>query len=267
MKIVVATGYVLARVGGMKVTPSTCFHIAALGGLILFSPSVALAQNAPRPTTTSASAARKEAAAMVRKVSFKPNVGGKGTSRVEVEVMALNNAKRLEAPAAVVPNPDWVDKIKVTVTLAYKTRQARAPRPRGTTAPAGATALDTLESQYTTFRASSTIMTLQRNKVGSVFFYLPSELHARDGLGLKADSYVVDLEVDGVATTPTKNALSIDGSSAPRSEAIELFKSLSDKQASETAGILRTQPQVAGMLHDPDWLRAPTLLREYSTRQ
>jgi hypothetical protein len=248
----------------MKVTPFACFHIVALGGLILFSPSFALAQTAPKAATTAA--ARKEAAAMVRKVTFKANVGGKGTSRAEVEVLALNNAKRLEDPAAIVANPDWVDKIKVTITLVYKNKQVKTSKRGAAATAAAATPLDTLDSQFTTYRASSTIMTLQRNKVGSVFFYLPGELHARDGLGPKPDSYVVDLEVDGTAVLPTKNAFSLDLQVA-KPEVLEQLKSLADKQSTDTAGVLRTQSQVAGMLFDPEWQRAPTLLREDSTRQ
>jgi hypothetical protein len=249
----------------MKVTPSTCFHIVAVGGLILFSSSVLLAQSASRATPSTATATGKEvpAATVNRRVTFKNNVGGKNASRVEVEVMALANAKRIEDPTAIVPNPDWVDKIKVTVTLAYKTKP-KTLKARGTAAPAGATALDALATQYITYRASSTIMTLQRNKTGSVFFYLPGELHARDGLGHTPDSYVVDLEVDGTAVTLSKNAVSPDLKTA---EAIDLLKSLADKQSADTAGILRTQSQVAGLVNDPEWLRAPTLLREDSTRQ
>jgi hypothetical protein len=257
----------LTRVTGMKVTPSTCFHIAALSGLILFCPSIVLAQQAGRSGAAAGASAKKEiAAATVQKVSFKrmPLTNSRMV-RAEVSVTALANAKLIEDKAAIVPNPEWVDKIKVTVTLAYLTKQGKAPKPRGTTA--AASGAEALEGKYVFYRAASTIMTLQRNKHGSVFFYLPGELIERDGLASQPNEYLVELEVDGNPSPLTKTACSAGLQSSNSAAAIELFKSLADRQSTETAGMLRTQPQVAGIVTDPEWTRSPTLLREDSTRQ
>jgi hypothetical protein len=253
----------------MKVTPSTCFHIAALSGLIFFCPSAVLAQQAGRSGATASASAKKElAAAAVQKVTFKKMPGaGSRMTRVEVVVQALANAKLLEDKTAIVPNPEWVDKIKVTVTLAYLTKQGKAPKPRAASATAATTGADSLEGKYVFYRAASTIMTLQRSKHGSVFFYLPGELIERDGLSAQPSDFLVELEVDGTPSPVTKAASSTGLQASNATAAIELFKNMADRQNAETAGMLRTQPQVAGIVFDQEWSRSPTLLREDSTRQ
>jgi hypothetical protein len=255
----------------MKVTPSILFlaAAAALGGVAITVPAECLAQSA-KPTAT----ARKSIPALVSRVDFKrPRVGGKlPVQRVEVEVLANANAKLLEDPAAIVPHPEWVDKIKVTVTIAYENKGFK--KAKKTAAAANASTDD----QFIFYRASSTILTLKRNDKTSVFFYLPGEIVQRDALLAHPAYYTVELEVDGTAVDmfnavgqPLSKAALSTNLQAPRkanetTSAFDGFKSMADRGATATAGILRTQPQVAGSIHDPEWQRAATLLREDTTR-
>ncbi|MDR2981558.1 MAG: hypothetical protein LBV12_04845 [Puniceicoccales bacterium] len=167
-------------------------------------------------------------------------------NRMEVRLRALANAKLIEDPKAVVPNKDWVDRIKVTVNTIYE-------------APAGPDTKKT-DPQFVSYRAAVTIMTMEKNSQGSVFFYLPGEIVKRDRLKKEPYAYIVDIEVDGVAVETTKEMVSKNVNTA---KLLAQVKEIADRGASDNAGVLRTQNQIP---FSPGQPSSPTLLREDTTR-
>lgn len=169
--------------------------------------------------------------------------------RMEVPITAVNNAKLIEDKAAIVPNKEWVDKIKVTLIVAYSVAK------KGPTSSAPAAAKT---DAYAFYSASSTILTMQRNTKGSVFFYLPGEIIKRDQLSPTPEAYLVDIEVDGKPQPP---ALSSKLKTSPVEESG--FREMAGQALFKTAGILLPQYNVPDDRRPP----SPALIREDSTRQ
>lgn len=228
----------------MNTTPAF-YRLVALCGILLLSTS-AFAQQQP---------AAGKAAVEVKAVRFAQtkvsNTVLVPMTRVEVQLLAKENAKLLEDPKALVPNKNWVDKIKVTVTLAYEVAAAKKSSAGGAV---GA------EDRYAFYRSSVTIMTMEKNTTGSVFFYLPGEIVKRDQLKQEPYAYSVDLEVDGTSLPPSKTSVSRLLLSETQYKG---FKEMADRGVLNTTGVLRPQYLVA-----TEALPAttPTLIREDITR-
>ena len=219
----------------MNTTPAF-YRLVALCGILLLSTS-AFAQQQP---------AAGKAAVEVKAVRFAQtkvsNTVLVPMTRVEVQLLAKENAKLLEDPKALVPNKNWVDKIKAA---AKKSSAGGA---------VGA------EDRYAFYRSSVTIMTMEKNTTGSVFFYLPGEIVKRDQLKQEPYAYSVDLEVDGTSLPPSKTSVSRLLLSETQYKG---FKEMADRGVLNTTGVLRPQYLVA-----TEALPAttPTLIREDITR-
>ncbi|MDR2863939.1 MAG: hypothetical protein LBV54_08765 [Puniceicoccales bacterium] len=243
----------------MNITPFA--HLAALCGFLVVLASSATAQQVPP-------AAKGIAPVEVTAVKFSnAKVGGlHSMNRMEVELRALANAKILENPAAAVPNKEWVDKIRVTVTTAYE--RPAIPRSAAITSTtarkpgaAGAAGADaSAPPPYVFYRATATIMTMERNGRGSLFFYLPGEIVKRDRLKLEPYAYLVEIDVDGTNVTTSKTMAS---KTIQKPEQLDGFKQMADRAVLDTAGVLRPQYMVP---YDPVQASSPTLLREDTPR-
>ncbi|MDR2429653.1 MAG: hypothetical protein LBD14_01925 [Puniceicoccales bacterium] len=223
------------------------YRLAALCGMLLFQAS-ALAQQQP--------AAAGRAAVEVKAVRFAQtkvsNTVLVPMTRVEVQILAKENARLLEDPKAIVPNKSWVDKIKVTVTIAYELPAARKAASGGAAA--------SLEDRYAFYRSSVTIMTMEKNSTGSVFFYLPGEIVKRDQLKQEPYAYAIDLEVDGTSLPPSKSSVSRLLLAEAQYKA---FKEMADRGVLSTTGVLRPQYLVATEALPAS---TPTLIREDAAR-
>lgn len=173
-------------------------------------------------------------------------------NRMEVNLRALHNAKLLKDKNAVVPNPKWVDKIKVTVTTAYKAPAYKKAQ------KAGAAAGDLEPFIY--YRSSATILTMEENGSGSVYFYLPGEIIKRDQLQKEPFMWMVSVEADGEEVAPT---LKMFSKNIRTEHDMKTFKEEADRGVSETTGIFRAQYQVFDMKVPSNSL---TLVREDTTR-
>ena len=172
--------------------------------------------------------------------------------RMEVRVKALGNAKLLADPAAVVPNKDWADKVKVTVTLAYESTSPQA-RKAGASGP-----------NFAFYRASATILTMKRDSQAPVFFYLPGDVVERDGLKKEPYGYLVELEVDGTPVEIDKfgGAARAVSKTIKNAQEMAMFKDLANQGVVENAGMFRPQYQVP---FEREQALTPTLLREDTT--
>ena len=229
----------------MKFTPLLSRSLAC--GLLLATPMLAWAQQARTMA---------KAPAEVVAVNFTDTkVNGAvlyPMRRMEVRLKALGNAKLLADPAAVVPNKDWVDKVKVTVTLAYESTSPQAKK------------MGNAGQSFAFYRSSATILTMKRDGQASVFFYLPGDVVERDGLKKDPYGYLVELEVDGTPVVIDK----FGGAGRAVSKTIKSqqvmagFKDMAGQGVMENAGILRPQYQVP---FEREHSLTPTLLREDAT--
>jgi len=167
-------------------------------------------------------------------------------TRMAVAVRALNNAKLLQDPNAIVPNKDYVDKIKVTVTLAYSSNSGKAKKGQ--------------QGSFSYYRSAQTILTMQRNDQGTIYFYLPGEIVKRESLQVQPFAWLIELEVDGQAVPLEKKMCS---SNLRNPSEVALFKQAADAGVIDNAGILRPQFQVPG--DEAVQNLSPTLLREDTT--
>ena len=123
----------------------------------------------------------------VRSVHFDPvKLGGQQSQwiRTQVELHANFNPEAKAAPDTEAGpkkpiNKTWVDKVKVTLTLIFK--------PIGTTTAA----------EFSYYRSTATVLTMEVNTDRSVYFYLPGDIVKRDRLKMQPDYYYVQLEVGG----------------------------------------------------------------------
>lgn len=215
-----------------------------------------VASASPRAVSGAAVAGQAKVPAFVEKVEFSAMRGASKhpMMRMDVSVKALANAKRLEDPSAVVPNPDWVDKIKVTATIAFENKRA------------GKVAAAASDKSFIFYRASATVLTMKRNEVGTVAFYLPGELLARDNIIRPQPlAYAVDIEVDGVKAAPSQHSYSKVGDfNLAIPGQMEAFRMRAEAAVGETAGMLLNQLQVSAFIPPPK--ASLTLVREDTTR-
>jgi hypothetical protein len=157
--------------------------------------------------SSAAPAGASDKAVLVKDVRF---------SQTRMNGMATNAWNRVEVVLDARSNPDpkalnkrWVDRIKVTVTLGFNNKNS----PRN------------LE-EWSFYRASATVLTMEVNSARSVFFYLPGDIVKRDGLRKDPDVHFVELEVAG-----TPQALfDARGAFVPEQKA-SVTKLLADKAA------------------------------------
>ncbi len=128
-----------------------------------------------------------KSAVNIRSVHFDPvKLGGQQNQwiRTQVELHANFNPEAkatpdAEAGAKKPTNKAWVDKVKVTLTLIFK--------PIGTTTAA----------EFSYYRSTATVLTMEVNTDRSVYFYLPGDIVKRDRLKMQPDYFYVQLEVGG----------------------------------------------------------------------
>lgn len=128
-----------------------------------------------------------KSAVNVRSIHFDPvKLGGQQNPwiRTQVELHANFNPEAKAAPDAEAGakkpvNKNWVDKVKVTLTLIFK--------PIGTTTAA----------EFAYYRSSATVLTMEVNTDRSVYFYLPGDIVKRDRLKMQPDYYYVQIDVGG----------------------------------------------------------------------
>lgn len=128
-----------------------------------------------------------KSAVNVRSIHFDPvKLGGQQNPwiRTQVELHANYNPEAKAAPDAEAGakkpvNKNWVDKVKVTLTLIFK--------PIGTSTAA----------EFAYYRSSVTVLTMEVNSDRSVYFYLPGDIVKRDRLKMQPDYYYVQIEVGG----------------------------------------------------------------------
>lgn len=155
----------------MSLLLRTCLAAVALG---LFAPGLfAQQQPAAGPTVVA-----PERAVLVKDVRF---------SQTRMNGMSVNPWNRVELVLDARSNPDpkalnkrWVDRIKVTVTLGFDNKNGKK----------------NLE-EWSFYRASATVLTMEVNSARSVFFYLPGDIVKRDGLRKDPDVFFIELEVAG----------------------------------------------------------------------
>lgn len=178
---------------------------AALAAALVFSIVIFAGQDA--------SAQEQQAPVQVRGIRFSLQNSPTGDRwyRAEVELMANNNPAGDEAP-----NSRWVDNIEVTLTVAFPVKA--------------------YGSDFTFYRASATLVSLQQRKNTSVYFYLPWEIVERDRIsGSEPEYYAVEIRVNGDALPPQREHFSRNlGDIA----AVQHFLTASLEGVSRTAGIM-----------------------------
>ncbi|MDR1818240.1 MAG: hypothetical protein LBR07_08790 [Puniceicoccales bacterium] len=260
----------------MQSTPATC--VAALCGLaLLVLPADAQSARSGSSRPAAGAAAGGAAAEGEGKLPFEivsvqqqpSNVAGFGTGTQRIAVAFRTSASR-GADEGLSSNPAWIDKPKVTLTLAYRPDKRRAVRvPASRTGAAGATAAAggaaktgagatagaaaAANSEFLFFRASATLLAVERPSSGFVFFYLPGEIVRRDGLGREPYAYIVEAEASG------KTARVFRSKNLLKEDEFTGFKTMADTGALATSGLLRNSAQagfdIAGGRNSPTVLR------------
>lgn len=200
----------------------------------------------------------------VRSVHFDPvKIGGQKNDwiRMQVEVQAVFNPETKVAadekagkrPA----NKQWVDKVKVTVTQIFKPLSAK----------------DATEFSY--YRASATVLTLEIGSPRSVYFYLPGDIVKRDRLKMQPDFYYVQLEVGGTEVPLFNEAgrlnsdmlLAVEKKISTKKE-FDGARDLADRGVAANAGMLRPQYMVPYAIFDtlPQGSPSPEFIREDAAR-
>lgn len=200
----------------------------------------------------------------VRSVHFDPvKIGGQKNDwiRMQVEVQANFNPETkvaTEEKAGKRPaNKQWVDKIKVTATQIFKPLAAK----------------DATEFSY--YRSSATILTMEIGSPRSVYFYLPGDIVKRDRLKMQPDYYYVQLEVAGTEVPLFSEAgrLNPDMLSAVHKMFVNKkdfdgARDQADRGVSANAGMLRPQYMVPYAIFDtlPQGSPSPEFIREDGSR-
>ena len=201
---------------------------------------------------------------VVRAVHFDPaKIGGQKNEwiRMQVELQAAFNPETkvsAEEKAGKRPaNKQWVDKIKVTLTAIFKPLSAKDA------------------SEFSYYRASATVLTMEVNSSRSVFFYLPGDIVKRDRLKLQPDYYYVQLEVGGseVPLFTEAGKLVPDQLAAVHKQFVNKkdfdgARDLADRGAAANNGMLRPQYLVPYSIFDtlPPGSPSPEYIREDAGR-
>lgn len=199
----------------------------------------------------------------VRSVHFDPaKIGGQKNEwiRMQVELHAnFNPETKLSAEDKAgkkAANKQWVDKVKVTVTQIFKPLSAK----------------DATEFSY--YRASATVLTMEVNTDRSVYFYLPGDIVKRDRLKMQPDYYYVQLEVGGtelpIFTEAGRLVPDMAGSVHKMFASKKDFdgaRDLADRGVSANTGMLRPQYLVPYSIFDnlPQGSPSPEFIREDSS--
>jgi len=211
---------------------------------------------------TKADASAGKSPVYVRSVHFDPaKIGGQKNDwiRMQVELQANFNPETkvaAEEKAGKRPaNKQWVDRIKVTVTQIFKPLSAK----------------DATEFSY--YRASATVLTMEVNSSRSLYFYLPGDIVKRDRLKMQPDYYYVQLEVGGTEVPLYNEAgrLSPDMQAAVHKQFVNKkdydgARDLADRGVGSNAGMLRPQYLVPYAIFDtlPQGSPSPEFIREDS---
>ena len=200
----------------------------------------------------------------VRAVHFDPTkIGGQKNEwiRMQVELQANFNPETKVAAedkaGKKVANNKWVDKIKVTVTQIFKP----------------ITAKDASEFSY--YRASATVLTLEVGSPRSIYFYLPGDIVKRDRLKMQPDFFYVQLDVAGTEVPLFSEAgrlnpdmlVAVHKQIASKKE-FDGARDLADRGVSANAGMLRPQFMVPYAIFDtlPQGSPCPEFIREDGSR-
>lgn len=235
---------------------------AVFASLMAFCLSVTFVS--AQATKGEGSAAAGKNPVSVRSVHFDPvKIGGQKNDwiRMQVEVQAVFNPETKVAadekagkrPA----NKQWVDKVKVTVTQIFKPLSAK----------------DATEFSY--YRASATVLTLEIGSPRSVYFYLPGDIVKRDRLKMQPDFYYVQLEVGGTEVPLFNEAgrlnsdmlLAVEKKISTKKE-FDGARDLADRGVAANAGMLRPQYMVPYAIFDtlPQGSPSPEFIREDAAR-
>jgi len=232
-----------------SISPMPQFRVlfALLWAMVCTVPA-AFAQNA----TPAPGAKAEKSTVIVRDVKFaQTKLGGQMNpwNRMQVELMAGDNPD----PKAL--NKKWVDKVKVTVTAIFKPTSAK----------------DATEFSY--YRSSATVLTMEVNSDRSVYFYLPGDIVKRDRLKMQPDYYYVQLEVGGTEVPLFSEAgrINPDQLAAVHKQFVNKkdfdgARDLADRGAGANAGMLRPQYLVPYAIFDnlPQGSPSPEFIREDS---
>ena len=213
---------------------------------------------------TKAEGATGKSPVVVRSVHFDPvKIGGQKNEwiRMQVELQANFNPETkvaAEDKAGKRPaNKQWVDKVKVTVTQIFKPLSAK----------------DATEFSY--YRASATVLTMEIGSPRSVFFYLPGDIVKRDRLKMQPDYFYVQLEVGGneVPLFSEAGRLTPDMLAAVHKQFVNKkdfdgARDQADRGVSANAGMLRPQFLVPYAIFDtlPQGWGSPEFIREDAAR-
>ncbi len=203
----------------------------------------------------------------VRSVHFDPvKIGNQKNEwiRMQVELQAnfnpetkLSAEEKADKGGKKAANKQWVDKIKVTVTEIFKPLSAK----------------DATEFSY--YRASATVLTMEIGSPRSVYFYLPGDIVKRDRLKMQPDYYYVQLDVGGneVPLFSEAGRIAPDMLAAVHKQFVNKkdfdgARDLADRGASANAGMLRPQYMVPYAIFDtlPQSSPSPEFIREDGAR-
>ena len=200
----------------------------------------------------------------VRSIHFDPvKIGGQKNDwiRMQVELQANFNPETLvsaeEKAGKRAANKQWVDKVKVTVTEIFK--------------PLGAKEA----TDFSYYRASATVLTLEVGSPRSIYFYLPGDIVKRDRLKMQPDYFYVQLDVGGTEVPLFNEAgrLNPDMLQAVHKQISTkvLFdgaREQADRGANANTGMLRPQFLVPYAIFDtlPQGSPSPEFIREDGAR-
>lgn len=154
-------------------------------------------------------AATEKPPADIKKVDFRSGEGAFDWNLVAVEVEANEN------PDPDAPNPNYVDNIRVIVTLGYEKESGDG---------------------FTFYQAEATIVTLERGDSKRVGFWLPFDIVERDDLPQEPRYWIVELEVNGKKLDLLSNSASFSSKFTSR-QSVEGFLAQASSQLSATEGI------------------------------
>ena len=234
---------------------AVCALLLAMVSLTSYS----FAQTAP--ATGAGAAATGKSAVFVRSVTFQQSkLGGQVNpwNRMQVEIQANSVPETKPAAAdAKVLNKKWVDKVKVTVTQIFKPLAAKDA------------------SEFSYYRASATVLTMEVGAPRSVYFYLPGDIVKRDRLKMQPDFYYVQLDVGGTevplfseAGKLTPDMLAAVHKQIATKKEFDGARDLADRGVSANAGMLRPQFMVPYAIFDtlPQGSPSPEFIREDGAR-
>lgn len=200
----------------------------------------------------------------VRSVHFDPvKIGGQKHDwiRMQVELQAnFNPETKLAAEDKAgkkAANKQWVDKIKVTVTQIFKPLSAK----------------DATEFSY--YRSSATVLTMEIGSPRSVYFYLPGDIVKRDRLKMQPDFFYVQVDVAGTEVPLFNEAgrlnpdmlAAVHKQIASKKE-FDGARDLADRGVNLNAGVLRPHFLVPFAIFDPlpQGSPSPEFVREDGAR-